>query len=219
MLRRPFPGFPRSLQMVGTMKLYYKAGACSLAPHIVLREAGETFEIEAVDLATKKTASGADFAALNPKGYIPALLLDDGSLLTEGAAISLYVAEKNPAAGLLPTDALGRARVTEMLLFIATELHKSFSPLFNPAYDAAAKETAKGLLTRRLDFTEKLLADGRDYLVGGSFTPADAYLFTVLGWTGYVGIDLASFANLSAFRARVAARPAVQAALKAEGLI
>lgn len=201
------------------MKLYYKAGACSLAPHIILREAGENFEIEAVDLPTKKTASGADFVAINPKGYIPALQLDDGSLLTEGAAISLYVAEKNPAAGLLPTDALGRARVTEMLLFIATELHKSFSPLFNPTYDAAAKATAKGLLTRRLDFAEKLLADGREYLVGGAFTPADAYLFTVLGWTGAVGIDLASFANLSAFRARIAARPAVQAALKAEGLI
>lgn len=202
------------------MKLYYKAGACSLASHIVLREAGLEPDIEAVDLATHKTAGGVDFYTINSKGYIPALLLDGGEVLTEGVAIMQYVADLYPAAGLAPAaGTLARARLYEALNFIATELHKGFSPLFNPALDDASKERSIANLKRRLDQVEGDLADGRAYLLGADFSVADAYLFTVLGWTGFVGIDLAGWPKLSAFRAKMAARPAVQAALKAEGLI
>ncbi|MFV3128666.1 glutathione transferase GstA [Niveispirillum sp. KHB5.9] len=202
------------------MKLYYKAGACSLASHIALREAGFAPEIEAVDLPTHRTAGGADYYAINPKGYIPALVLDGGEVLTEGVAIMQYVADQKPEAGLAPpAGTLGRARLQEALNFIATELHKSYSPLFNPATDAAGKERALAHLKRRLDLTESFLADGRDFLLGADFSVADGYLFTVLGWAGHVGLDLAAWPKLSALRARVAARPAVQATLKAEGVV
>jgi glutathione S-transferase len=202
------------------MKLYYKAGACSLASHIALREAGIDAEVEAVDLPTHRTAGGVDFYTINPKGYVPALITDDGELLTEGVAIMQYVAEMKPDAKLLPPPAtLARARVQEALNFIATEVHKSYSPFFNPTTHAETKAAVPGNVSRRFDALEKQFADGRAYLLGADFTVADGYLFTVLGWAPYIGLELANWPNLSAFRARVAARPGVQAALKDEGLI
>lgn len=203
------------------MKLFYKPGACSMASHIALREAGFVPALEQVDLATHLTASGQDFYEINPKGYVPTLLLDDGEVLTEGAAIMQYVADQNPDAGIAPpSGTLARARMQEHLNYIAAELHKAFSPLFNPTAHASVKEAAPGNIAKRLDSFEKLLGDGRAFLLGADFSVADGYLFTVLGWTGHVGIDLAGgWPNLAAYRGRVAARPAVQATLKAEGLI
>lgn len=202
------------------MKLYYKPGACSLASHIALREAGFNPEIEAVDLPTHKTAGGVDFYTINPKGYVPALITDEGELLTEGVAIMQYVADLKPDAKLLPPPAtLARARVQEALNFVATEVHKGFSPFFNPTTHPDTKAAVPVNVGRRFDTLEAQLADGRDYLLGADFTVADGYLFTVLGWSPYVGLDLVKWPNLSAYRARIAARPGVQAALKAEGLI
>lgn len=202
------------------MKLYYKPGACSLASHIALREAGFNPEIEAVDLPTHKTAGGVDFYTINPKGYVPALITDDGELLTEGVAIMQYVADQKPEAKLLPPPAtLARARVQEALNFIATEVHKGFSPFFNPTTHPDTKAAVPANVSRRFDTLEAQLADGREYLLGADFTVADGYLFTVLGWSPYVGLDLVKWPNLSAYRARIGARPGVQAALKAEGLI
>jgi glutathione S-transferase len=202
------------------MKLYYKPGACSLASHIVLREAGFNPEVEAVDLVSHRTAGGVDFYSINPKGYVPALVNDEGELLTEGVAIMQYVADLKPEANLLPPPAtLARARVQEALNFIATEVHKGFSPFFNPTTHPETKAAVPANVGRRFDALEAQLADGRAYLLGTEFTVADAYLFTVLGWTGHVGIDLTAYPKLAAFRGRIAARPAVQAALKAEGLI
>lgn len=202
------------------MKLYYKPGACSLASHIALREAGFNPEIEAVDLPTHKTASGVDFYTINPKGYVPALITDEGELLTEGVAIMQYLADLKPEAKLLPPPAtLARARVQEALNFVATEVHKGFSPFFNPTTHPETKAAVPANVGRRFDALEAQLADGRDYLLGADFTVADGYLFTVLGWSPYIGLDLVKWPNLSAYRARIAARPGVQAALKAEGLI
>lgn len=201
------------------MKLYYLPGACSLATHIVLREAGASFELDRLDKATKKTESGDDFLALNPKGYVPALSLNDGDVLTEGAAILQYIADENPSKALAPA-AGSRARVhlQSTLNFIATELHKSFSPLFNPASSEAEKEAAKVKVATRLDQVEKQLADGRQYLLGDDFTVADAYLFTVVNWSFPTGISLDRWPNVAAYHQRIAARDSVQAALKAEGL-
>lgn len=200
------------------MKLYYKAGACSLASHIALAESGLAFDIEAVDLPTKKTAGGADFLAVNSKGYIPALALDDGRVLTEGVSILLWIAAQVPAKAL--AAAAGTAdyvRQVEWLIFIATELHKPTGGLFNPAYPDEAKAVSKTILTRRLDWADKALGAG-PYLLGDGFTVADGYLFTVFSWLPRVAIDQAQWPNLAAHSARVKARPAVQAALKAEGL-
>ncbi|MFC3230207.1 glutathione transferase GstA [Marinibaculum pumilum] len=201
------------------MKLYYSPGACSLSPHIVLREIGLPFDLEKVNLAEKKTEGGEDYRQINPKGYVPALRLDDGDVITEGPAIVQYLADANgrtdlaPAAGTLP-----RTRLQEHLTFIGTELHKSFSPLFQKDAPEAAKELAKTRLFNRLDMVEQLLSDGRSYLLGDSFSAADAYLFTVANWTRPTGIGLDRWPNLAAFVSRVAGRPAVQEALKAEGL-
>lgn len=201
------------------MKLYYAPGACSLSPHIVLREAGVPFELDRVDFKTRKTESGADFSSINPKGYVPALQLDNGELLTEGAAIVQYIADQHPAAGLAPQPGtLERARLQEHLNFIATEVHKSFSPLFSPDLDDAGREAAKKKIATRLDYVEKLFSDGRQYLLGDTFSVADAYLFVVLGWSKHTGIALEKWPNLAQFVGRVAGRNAVQAALKAEGL-
>lgn len=201
------------------MKLYYATGACSLSPHIVLSELGLPYELLRVDLKTHLTADGLDYTAINPKGYVPALLLDDGQLLTEGPAIVQYLADQKPAAGLLPpAGTLERARVQEWLTFIGTELHKNFSPLFNPNASADWKAAAKANIERRFGFVEKALA-GRDYLTGANFCVADAYLFTVVNWTKVVKIDLTPWPTLTAFHQRVMARPAVQAALREEGLI
>ena len=200
------------------MKLFYKPGACSLSPHIVLEESGLPYESESVDLKTKVTASGADFLAINPKGYVPALLLDSGELLTEGPAIVQYLADQVPAMRLAPANGtLERYRLQSWLTFIGTELHKSFSPFFNPAAGDDWKTIARANLERRLAYTDAQLA-GKSYLLGEDFTVADAYLFTVLSWAKFIKLDLAQWPNLSAYQARVAARPKVQAALKAEGL-
>lgn len=201
------------------MKLFLKPGACSLSPHIVLEEAGLAHQTEVVDLKTKQLASGGDYLAINPKGYVPALLLDSGELLTEGPAIVQYLADLVPAKNLAPANGtLARYKLQGWLTFIGTELHKSFSPFFNPAAPDAWKDVAKANLERRLGYTNQQLAD-QPFLMGADFSVADAYLFTVLNWAKAIKLDLAAWPNLQAFHARVAARPAVQAAMKAEGLI
>ena len=201
------------------MKLFYTPGASSLFPHIVLCELGLPHELEKVDLRSHTTADGGDYYAINPKGYVPALQLDDGQLLTEGPAIVQYLADLKPEAGLLPpAGTLERARVQEWLTFIGTEIHKNFSPLYRPGTSDDWKAAARASLDRRLAFVDQALA-GRDYLVGNRFSVADAYLFTVAGWSRYVQIDLAPWPALAAFQARVAARPAVQTAMQSEGLL
>lgn len=201
------------------MKLYYAPGACSLSPHIVLREAGLDFEIEKVNLKTKTTESGADFTKVNPKGQVPTLLLDGGEVLTEGPVIVQYIADQKPAAGLAgAAGTMARYRVQEWLNHITSELHKGFSPLFRPNTPDAYKEIARANLAAKFDALEKHL-EGRQYLMGDAFTVADAYLFTVCGWGRLTGIDIAGWPRLAAYVARVAARPHVQAALKAEGLL
>lgn len=200
------------------MKLYYKSGACGLSPHIALAEAGLKYEIEAVDLATKKTASGADYFQVNPNGYIPALVLDNGEVLTEGPAIVQYIADQVPEKKLAPANGtLARARLQEWLNFISTELHKSHSPLFNPKAPDEWKAIMRDLIGRRYDVVAQKLGD-KDYLMG-EFSVADAYLFTVLGWGGFVGVDIAKWPTLKTYHARVAARPGVQQAMREEGLL
>jgi len=202
------------------MKLYYLPGACSLASHIALREVGASFELDRLDNASKKTAAGDDFLAINPKGYVPALKLDGGEVLTEGAAILQYIADQNPKAGLAPGNGtLARTRLQEYLNFVATELHKSFSGLFNPNTSDIEKEAAKKKVALRLDLVEKWLADGRSFLLGDTFSVADAYLFTVANWTGPTGIGLDRWPHVAAYQQRIAARASVQAALVAEGLV
>lgn len=200
------------------MKLYYTPGACSLASHIALREAGLSFDLETVDLGSKKTAGGADFLAVNSKGYIPALVLDSGEVLTEGVSIMLWVADQAPAKSLAPaTGSHDHTKLVEWMIFIATELHKAAGGLFNPAYPAETKAIMKVNLSRRLDWADKALGAG-PYLTGNSFTVADGYLFTVFSWLPHLGIDQAKWPNLSSHFARVKARPAVATALAAEGL-
>lgn len=201
------------------MKLFYTPGACSLSPHIVLRELGLSFALEAVDLKTKKTEAGADYAAINPKGYVPALQLEDGEVLTEGAAIVQYLADKHAPGTLAPVaGTVERARLNGHLNFISAELHKAFGPLFNPALAPEAREAAVANIGRKLDVIDRALADGRPYLAGQDFTVADAYLFVVLSWAPNFGVDLGRWPRLGAFHGRVVARPAVQAAMAAEGL-
>ncbi len=201
------------------MKLYYKPGACSLSPHIVLRESGFDFEIEQVDTDTKKTASGADFTKINPKGYVPALELDNGEVLTEGAAIVQYIADQKVSAGLAPAaGTVERARMQEHLNYVASEFHKAFGPLFTPGASEAEQDAAKTNINRRLDYLESLFADGRSYLLGDKFSVADAYLFVVTSWARFKEIDLSAYPKVNAFFERVAARSKVQEALKAEGI-
>ncbi|MGD9538681.1 MAG: glutathione transferase GstA [Alphaproteobacteria bacterium] len=200
------------------MKLYYSPGACSLSPHIVLREAGAAFDLEKVDLRAKKTEKGADFTQINPKGYVPVLELDDGSVLTEGPAIVQYVADAKGANGLVPKAGTpARYHLQEWLNFITSELHKGFSPLFWPNTPDAFKDIMKQRLAGRFAFLDKHLAKNQ-YLMGDHFTVADAYCYVTLTWAPAVNIDLAPYKNLSAYRDRIAARPAVQAARQAEGL-
>lgn len=201
------------------MKLYYAPGACSLAPHIVSREAGIVLSFEKVDTKTKRTANGADFLQINPKGYVPALELDSGELLTEGPVISQYLADLAPASGLVPAHgSLERYRMLELLGYINSELHKSYSPLFNPASSDELRSERKTYLSRRYELIEQRLLSG-EFLFGAKFTIADAYLFTVTNWAKIVGLDLTAFPALLAFQRRVAARPAVRAAMVAEGLV
>ncbi|MCK6395577.1 glutathione transferase GstA [Zoogloea sp.] len=200
------------------MKLYFSPGACSLSPHIVLREAGFDFTLEKVNLRNRQTASGVDYTTINPKGYVPALDLGNGEVLTEGPAIVQYLADQAPQSHLAPPcGTLERARVQEWLNFIGTELHKNFSPLFNPAASDDTKEAARANLTRRLTIAAQAL-ESRPYLIGENFSVADAYLFTVLSWAGLVGVDLSPWPALRTYQERVGARPSVQAALEAEGL-
>ena len=200
------------------MKLYYKAGACSLSPHIALCEAGLPHDLESVDLKTKVMGGGGDYLAVNPKGYVPALQLDSGEVLTEGPAIVQYLADQVPQKNLAPANGtLARYHLQSWLTFIGTEIHKNYSPFFNPAAPAEMKDIARANLQRRLGYVNEQLA-GKDYLLG-QFSVADAYLFVVVNWSGFVQLDLSGWPNLTAFMARMAARPAVQAALKAEGLI
>ena len=201
------------------MKLYYSPGACSLASHIVAQEAGIKLDLAKVNLGTKKTDSGADFVAINAKGYVPALTLDDGSLLTEGTAIVQYLADLKPGAKLAPANGtFERYRLQSLLGYINSELHKSYGPLFNPAISAEAKAERHAYLQKRYAYIEKEL-QGKSYLTGESFSIADAYLFTVTNWAAKLHVDLSAFPNLTGFQKRVAARPAVVAAMTAEGLI
>ena len=200
-------------------KLYYSPGACSLSPHIALREAGISFELEQVNLKEKKTKSGEDYSKINPKGYVPALKLDDGYLLTEGPAIVQWIADQKPGAHLAPANGTAeRYKLQEWLTYIGTEIHKNFSPLFNPATPEETKTTVRGYLAKRFAYVDEKL-EGKDYLTGSQFTVADGYLFTVTNWANFVQFDLKDYPNLRAFQARVAARPKVQEALKAEGLL
>lgn len=201
------------------MKLYYSPGACSLSPHIVLREAGETFDLVRVDLKTHKTESGDDFHRINPKGYVPTLELDDGSVLTEGVAIVQYIADTHPDSHLAPAaGTFDRAKLQEHLNFIATEFHKAFGPLFKPDSSASDKTAAIKIIERRLTFFEGILDDGRSFLMGEHFTVADAYLFTVVKWTYSHNIDLKKWQKLATYMGLISARDSVQQALEAEGL-
>jgi glutathione S-transferase len=200
------------------MKLYYAPAACSLSPHIVLRESGLPFELVRVSTKSHKTADGADFYAINPKGYVPVLEWDDGERLTEGPAIVQWIADQAPERKLAPpAGTRERARLQEWLGFINSELHKGYGPLFNPAYPDEAKALARATLEQRFAWVNEQLA-GREFLLDG-FTVADAYLFTVASWGHYVALDIRQWPHLAAFYDRVAARPAVQAALEAEGLL
>jgi glutathione S-transferase len=201
------------------MKLYYFSGACSLSPHIVLLEAALPYTLVKVDSKTKKTESGADYLAINSKGAVPALQLDDGRVLTEGPAIVQYLADLKPESGLAPrAGTFERYQLMEILNFITSEVHKSFSPLFNPASSADMKEAAVNALSKKFDWLTGFLGK-KPFLLGNTFTVADAYLFTVLNWTGHVKIDLGKWPVLAEFKDRVAKRPKVIEAMKEEGLI
>jgi glutathione S-transferase len=202
------------------MKLYYSPGACSLSPHIVALEAGIPLALEKVDLKAKTTASGKDYTAIAEKGAVPALELDNGQLLTEGVAIVQYLADLKPEANLAPKNGtFERVRLQETLNYISTEMHKGIGILFRgEALGPQAVEAFKGMLPKKFDYLSKQLA-GKQYLTGDQFTVADAYLFTVLNWASMVKVDLAPWPALVAYQARVAARPAVKEAMKAEGLL
>lgn len=201
------------------MKLFYSPGACSLSPHIVLNELDLPYTVEKVDLKNHTTASGADFYTINAKGYVPALQLNNGEVLTEGPAIIQYLADQKPHVNLLPpAGSLERARVQEWLNFIGTELHKTLAALFNPSISAEAKTKTIDTFGKRLGFVEQAL-QGKDFLTGKSFSVADAYLFTIVNWAPMLNIDISPWPTVAEFQKRVASRPAVQKTLKAEGLI
>jgi glutathione S-transferase len=201
------------------MRLYYAPGACSLAPHIALREAGLPFDLEKVNLGKKTTEGGKDYTKVNPKGSVPALELDDGQILTEVAVLVQYIADRAPASGLAPkAGTMERYRLMEWLNFVSSEIHKTFGPLFNPKATEDSKALQLDLLNKRLDYVSERLGD-RPYLMGDTFTGADAYLFTTLNWTGFLKMDLGKWPRLEAYMARVSARPAVKKAMTAEGLI
>ena len=201
------------------MKLYYSPGACSLSPHIALREAGLSAEYVKVDLGGKKLDNGEDYRGINPKGYVPALELDDGQLLTEGPAIVQYLADRVPEKQLAPpAGSMARYRLMEWLNYISTELHKGFGALFNSTAPEAWKSVVKERLAERLQYVSGELGDN-PFLMGEKFTVADGYLFTVLSWGPHVGIDISRWPTLATYVSRVASRPAVHAALVEEGLL
>jgi glutathione S-transferase len=200
------------------MKLYYSNGACSLSPHIVLLEAGLPFTLAKVDLKTKKT-DGVDYLTINSKGAVPALQLDDGKVLTEGPAIVQYLADLKPDSKLAPrAGTFERYQLMEILNYLTSEVHKTYGPLFNPATLPEVREATLGMLGKKFDWLTGFLAS-KPYLLGDTFTVADAYLFTLLNWTHFVKVDLSKWPVLSAYHARVSQRPKVQEALKAEGLV
>ncbi|WP_294224974.1 glutathione transferase GstA [uncultured Shimia sp.] len=202
------------------MKLYYKPGACSLASHIILHEVGLTHDIEMVDTEAGLTEAGADYHLINPKGYVPALELDTGGVLTEGPAILQFIADSNAEAGLAPAaGTLDRARVNEQLNWIGTELHKAFGPLFRNDTSEIGKDTARTAVASKFDLIEAQLKDGRKWLVSNRFSVADAYLFVVSNWANFTEIDITRWPHLAAFVTRVASRPSAQRAMRAEGLI
>ena len=202
------------------MKLYYSKGACSLSPHITACEAELPIELISVDLKSKRTVTGEDFRLINPNGYVPVLILDDGNKLTEGPAIVQYLADQAPDKKLAPlAGTFERYQLQQWLNFIATEIHKGgFSPLFNPVTPEAAKKVAIASLTSRLETVAEHLS-ARAFLLGDRFTVADVYLFVTLSWGAYVDIDISRWPVLVDYAAKISARPAVQKALKEEGLI
>jgi glutathione S-transferase len=200
------------------MKLYFTPGACSMAAHIILREAAIPFDLESVDLATNRTAKGTDFLAINPKGYVPALQLDNGEILTEVAVILQYLADQKPQSGLAPDFGTNeRYRLMEWLNFVSSEVHKQLAPLFNPKVTTEWRATQIYLLGRRFDYLAGVL-NAKPYLMGDRYTLADAYLFTVLNWCAMLKVDLKSWPNLKDYMVRIADRPAVKETMKAEGL-
>jgi glutathione S-transferase len=204
--------------MEGLMKLYYSPGACSLSPHIALREAGLNFDLVKVDLDSKKTDSGEDFSKISSKGQVPALQLDSGEILTEGAAIVQYIADQKPDTKLAPAaGSMARYHLVEWLNYVASEMHKGIGALFNSKYSDDTKQIMKDALKLKFDYLSGELQK-RAFLTGDNFSVADGYLFTVLSWTSHVGIDLAKWPVLSSYAAKIGGRPAVQAVLKAEGL-
>ncbi len=201
------------------MQLYFAPGACSLASHIVLRESGLPFDLKKTDTKSKKLEDGSDYFAVNSKGAVPALRLDDGQVLTEGPVILQYIADQKPESRLAPkAGTLERYRLLEWLNYITSEVHKTFSPLFNPAANDAVKAYTTQMLEKKFDWINQQLT-GKQYLTGDQFTIADAYLFVVANWSNFVGVDLGRWPALKAFQDRVAARPKVQEALAAEGLL
>ena len=201
------------------MKLYYSAGACSLAAHIALEEAGLKYEAISAPTKTKLLPDGSDYRQVNPLGYVPYLVLDDGTGLREGPAIVQYIADQAPGKNLAPANGtIARYQLQSWLNFVATEVHKSFSPLFMPGTPEETKQASRDRLISRLTWVDGELA-GKPYLMGDDFTVADCYLFTVTNWAKPVGLDISGLKNLATYRERIAARPAVQAAMKAEGLI
>jgi glutathione S-transferase len=205
--------------MESVMQLYFFPGACSLASHIVLRESGLPFDLKSADVKAKKLEDGSDYLAVNSKGSVPALRLDNGQVLTEGPVILQYVADQKPETKLAPANgSLERYRLQEWLNYITSEIHKTFSPLFNPTADAKVKEYALQNIEKKFDWLNKQLT-GKQYLMGDTFTVADAYLFVVVNWSNFVGVDLAKWPALKDFQARVASRPKVHEAMEAEGLL
>lgn len=200
------------------MKLYYAPGACSLAPHITLREAGLDFEPVKTDIKAKKLPDGSDYLAVNPQGAVPALGLDNGEVLTQNVAIMDYISDQAPDKGLIPESGMTHYRMMELLSYITSEVHKSHAPLFNPAASEEAKQAARELIAKKYDYLQTRLGDG-PYLTGEKFTPADAYLFVMLTWADQKNVDLSRVPELVAFKTRVAERPAVQEAMRVEGLI
>jgi len=202
------------------MKLYYKPGTCSLASHIVLREIGKIFELESVDTDAKTTETGADFSKINPKGYVPALRLGSGEVLTESPAILQYIADQNPDADLAPKPGtLERARLQEHLNYISAELHKAFVPFFSPHASDDEKRVAKANVELKMDHFESIFSDGREYLLGNKFSVSDAYLFVVSSWTKLTGIGMDKWPNIAAFSTRIAGRENVKNAMHTEGLL
>lgn len=201
------------------MKLYYAPGTCSLAPHIILRETNTPFELVKTDIRAKKTEDGRNFLDINPNGYVPVLELDDGTRLTEGAAIMQFIADRADASSIAPPNGtLERYKMQSWLNFISTELHKGFSPLFNPNMPENGKAVARENLLKRIKFVDEHLAKN-EFLMGNSYTVPDAYAFAVLSWTRPLKIDISEFKNVTNYLAKIAERPAVKAAMKAEGLI